>query len=63
MAVGALSDRSDYPPKDEIGDLSIQLARIDNQIRGNFFLIAAEHDTLRHFISDASHELLPSVQL
>ena len=57
MAAGDLSARSDYHHEDEIGDLSGQFNRMADQIQENFSQIEAERDTLKHFISDASHEL------
>jgi signal transduction histidine kinase len=57
MAAGNLSARSDYQRQDEIGSLSNQFNLMADQLQENFGQMQAERDTLRRFISDASHEL------
>ena len=57
MADGDLTARSDYQRRDEIGNLSNQFNLMADQLQENFTQMQAERDTLRRFISDASHEL------
>lgn len=57
MAAGDLSVRSDYQRSDEIGDLSRQFNQMADQLQKSFTLIQSERDSLRRFISDASHEM------
>ena len=57
MAAGDLSARSNYQRPDEIGDLAAQFNLMANQLQENFTKMQAERDSLRRFISDASHEL------
>jgi signal transduction histidine kinase len=57
MAAGDLAVRSDYQYSDEIGDLSRQFNQMAEQLQKSFSHIQSERDTLRRFISDASHEL------
>jgi signal transduction histidine kinase len=57
MAAGDLSARSIYQRRDEIGNLSNQFNLMADQLQENFTQMQAERDTLRRFISDASHEL------
>jgi len=57
MAAGDLSARSNYRRSDEIGDLAVQFNLMANQLQENFTKMQAERDSLRRFISDASHEL------
>jgi signal transduction histidine kinase len=57
MAAGDLSARSNYRRSDEIGDLAVQFNLMANQLQENFAKMQAERDSLRRFISDASHEL------
>lgn len=57
MAAGDLTVRSDYRRADEIGDLSRQFNQMAEQLQKSFTRIQLERDSLRRFISDASHEL------
>jgi signal transduction histidine kinase len=57
MGAGDLTARAQYHRADEIGDLSTQFNQMADQLQANFSQIEAERDSLRRFISDASHEL------
>lgn len=57
MGSGDFSARADYPRSDEIGDLAAQFNLMADQLQENFSQLQSERDTLRRFISDASHEL------
>ncbi len=57
MGSGDLSARAEYRRSDEIGDLAAQFNLMADQLQENFAQVAKERDTLRRFISDASHEL------
>jgi signal transduction histidine kinase len=57
MGSGDLSARSEYQRPDEIGNLAAQFNQMADQLQFNFSQIEKERDTLRRFISDASHEL------
>jgi signal transduction histidine kinase len=57
MGSGDLSARAQHHGVDEIGDLSSQFNQMADQLQANFVQVEVERDTLRRFISDASHEL------
>lgn len=57
MGSGDLSARADYQRPDEIGDLAAQFNQMADQLQDNIMRVEKERDTLRRFISDASHEL------
>lgn len=57
MGSGDLSARADYKRSDEIGELAAQFNQMAEQMQENFIQVEKERDTLRRFISDASHEL------
>jgi signal transduction histidine kinase len=57
MGSGDLSARAEYQRPDEIGDLAAQFNQMADQLQDNFTQVEKERDTLRRFISDASHEL------
>jgi len=57
MASGDLTARSEYQRRDEIGSLANQFNQMADQLQKNFTQMQAERDSLRRFISDASHEL------
>lgn len=57
MGSGDLTARSQYQGADEIGDLSTQFNQMADQLQANFAQVEVERDTLRRFITDASHEL------
>jgi signal transduction histidine kinase len=57
MGAGDLSVRASVKSQDEIGELATQFNQMAGQLESNFKQIAAERDTLRRFIADASHEL------
>lgn len=57
MGAGDLSARAQYQKRDEIGELSVQFNQMADQLQANFKQVEVERDTLRRFITDASHEL------
>lgn len=57
MGSGDLSARAPFQRKDEIGDLAVQFNHMADQLQESFSHLENERDTLRRFISDASHEL------
>jgi signal transduction histidine kinase len=57
MGSGDLSARATFQRKDEIGDLAVQFNHMADQLQESFSRLENERDTLRRFISDASHEL------
>jgi signal transduction histidine kinase len=57
MGSGDLSARAPIQRKDEIGDLAAQFNHMADQLQQSFSQLENERDTLRRFISDASHEL------
>ncbi len=57
MSAGDLSVRAPVQGKDEIGQLGRQLNQMAERLEASFAEVAAERDSLRRFIADASHEL------
>ncbi|MDQ4075088.1 MAG: HAMP domain-containing histidine kinase [Chloroflexota bacterium] len=57
MSEGDLSARAREERADEIGQLATQFNRMASRLESSFAELAAERDTLRRFIADASHEL------
>lgn len=57
MSSGDLSMRVSVRGRDEIGQLAQQFNRMTERLEASFAQLAAERDSLRHFIADASHEL------
>jgi len=57
MSSGDLSVRAPVHGSDEIGELAIQFNSMAEQLQASFNQVAAERDSLRRFIADASHEL------
>ncbi|MGB0384326.1 MAG: sensor histidine kinase [Ardenticatenaceae bacterium] len=57
MSSGDLSVRAEVESQDEIGQLSTQFNEMAARLEESFAELAAERDTLRRFIADASHEL------
>jgi len=57
MSVGDLSVRAPVQGSDEIGQLGRQLNQMAKRLEASFAELAAERDSLRRFIADASHEL------
>jgi signal transduction histidine kinase len=57
MSQGDLSIRTPVRGKDEIGQLSTQFNQMAERLEASFAEVAAERDTLRRFVADASHEL------
>ena len=57
MGGGDLSGRAPVRGKDEIGQLARQFNQMAAQLEANFEALAAERDSLRRFVADASHEL------
>lgn len=57
MSSGDLSVRSPDFGVDEIGQLSQQFNQMSERLEETFTTLASERDTLRRFITDASHEL------
>lgn len=57
MSAGNLSVRADVGNKDEIGELAVQFNQMAGQLQTSFDQLSKERDSLRRFISDASHEL------
>ncbi len=57
MSAGDLSVRAPVRGKDEIGQLGRQFNQMAERLEASFAELAAERDSLRRFIADASHEL------
>ncbi len=57
MGAGDLSVRAPVRGKDEIGQLGQQFNLMAGRLEASFADLAAERDSLRRFIADASHEL------
>jgi signal transduction histidine kinase len=57
MSTGDLSVRSPVFGKDEIGQLAQRFNQMAERLEESFTILSGERDTLRRFISDASHEL------
>ena len=57
MGEGDLTVRAPAYGMDEIGHLAKQFNRMAERLEASFAELAAERDTLRRFIADASHEL------
>jgi signal transduction histidine kinase len=57
MAAGDLSARARTGRRDELGDLAEQFNVMATALERNFHELAAERDSLRRFVGDASHEL------
>jgi len=57
MSSGDLAVRAPVRGKDEIGQLALQFNRMAGQLEASFTALAAERDSLRRFVADASHEL------
>ncbi len=57
MSGGDLSIRAPVRGRDEIGDLARQFNHMAERLEASFAALAAERDSLRRFIADASHEL------
>ena len=57
MSSGDLSIRAPVRGRDEIGDLARQFNQMAERLEASFAALAAERDSLRRFIADASHEL------
>jgi len=57
MSSGDLSIRAPMRGRGEIGQLARQFNQMAERLEANFAELAAERDSLRHFIADASHEL------
>jgi signal transduction histidine kinase len=57
MSGGDLSIRAPVQSQGEIGQLARQFNQMAERLEASFSELAAERDTLRRFIADASHEL------
>lgn len=57
MSGGDLAIRAPVGGKDEIGQLARQFNHMAERLEASFAELAAERDSLRRFIADASHEL------
>ncbi len=57
MSQGDLSVRAKVIGRDEIGQLARQFNQMAGRLETSFTELAAERDTLRRFVADASHEL------
>jgi signal transduction histidine kinase len=57
MSAGDLSVRAPVRGKDEIAQLGRQFNQMAERLEASFAELAAERDSLRRFIADASHEL------
>ncbi len=57
MEAGDLSVRADIKSRGEIGDLAQQFNQMAERLETSFQHLADERDSLRRFITDASHEL------
>jgi signal transduction histidine kinase len=57
MSAGDLTTRAPVMSNDETGQLASQFNQMAERLQTSFSELAAERDTLRRFIADASHEL------
>ena len=57
MSAGDLTTRAPVMREDETGQLASQFNQMAERLQSSFSELAAERDTLRRFIADASHEL------
>ncbi|HYF62744.1 MAG TPA: HAMP domain-containing sensor histidine kinase, partial [Herpetosiphonaceae bacterium] len=57
MSGGDLSARAAAASRDEVGLLAAQFNDMAGRLQASFAELAAERDTLRRFVADASHEL------
>lgn len=57
MSGGDLSARASVASRDEFGQLAGQFNQMAERLEASFKALAAERDTLRRFIADASHQL------
>jgi signal transduction histidine kinase len=57
MSGGDLSARAAIASRDEVGMLAAQFNDMAARLQASFAELAAERDTLRRFVADASHEL------
>jgi signal transduction histidine kinase len=57
MSQGDLDARAPAQGKDEIGQLGVQFNQMAERLQASFNALAAERDSLRRFVADASHEL------
>jgi signal transduction histidine kinase len=57
MSAGDLTTRAPVMRQDETGQLASQFNQMAERLQSSFSDLAAERDTLRRFIADASHEL------
>jgi len=57
MSGGDLSIRAPVRGQDEIGQLALQFNQMAERLETSFAELAAERDSLRLFVADASHEL------
>jgi signal transduction histidine kinase len=57
MSAGDFSVRAEVAGQDETGRLAGQFNQMAGQLQESFAQLAAERDSLRRFIADASHEL------
>jgi signal transduction histidine kinase len=57
MSGGDLSARAAIASRDEVGLLATQFNDMAARLQASFAELAAERDTLRRFVADASHEL------
>ncbi len=57
MSAGDLTVRAPVQGRDEIGQLGRQFNQMAGRLEASFAELAAERDSLRRFIADASHEL------
>lgn len=57
MSSGDLTARAPVMGRDELAALSMQFNQMADALHGSFAALAAERDTLRRFVADASHEL------
>ena len=57
MSAGDLAVRADVDSQDEIGELAAQFNQMAGQLQTSFDQLSKERDSLRRFITDASHEL------
>lgn len=57
MSAGDLAVRAEVDSQDEIGELAAQFNQMAGQLQTSFDQLSMERDSLRRFITDASHEL------
>ncbi|MBA3530429.1 MAG: HAMP domain-containing histidine kinase [Ardenticatenales bacterium] len=57
MGEGDLAARAQVVGQDESAQLALQFNRMAERLESSFAALAAERDTLRRFVADASHEL------